>query len=165
MKRVLIYLVLLLFSLYSCQKEESISIKMDNATMDNLQSEIGVWHNIAVDLYMDSNNKSAEVNYEEVQNEIISELTANYPSTFDARTIAKLKSNSELQLDEIIRASNAKKSGITKEDLVYNTSLVFDFIGNNEYINEQLADELVQLALAIEAGIISEDDLIKKLNH
>ena len=160
MKKVVFYLVLVLFGMYSCQKEDSISNEIDN---DDLKSEIGAWHNIAVDLYMNSNNKSKGIDYNDVQNVMVQELVENYPSTFKSDEIEKLISDSEILMNELLKASTSSKSEITRETLVYNTSVVFDFIGTKGYLNRDLTNELIKIATAIENNSITKEEAIIKI--
>jgi len=119
MKKHSIIAILLIFGItafISCEKEDTLQT---DTTVSELNSKIGDYHNIALDLYYKENKqKSSTTNYKDIRGKIITSL-ANYDSElFDKAQISEYTLQSEKHLSNVnISFSNYSAKSTTNNFL------------------------------------------------
>ncbi len=130
--------VLLIFGVtafISCEKEDNLQTKNES----QLNSKIGEYHNIALDLYYkDNKQRSSKINYKDVREKIIASLI-NYDSELFDKTQIK---EYTLQLEKHLSNMNISFSNYSAKTTTNNFSKLINYLEQKDEISLILSQKL-----------------------
>lgn len=153
------YLVLFMITVFgivtfqSCDKNDSSNLE----TLENnklLESEIGFYHNLALEKYL--NTMSKETNSEKIKEQIINTLIQENPELFNRESMPEI----------IIPTILLEKTNLSRKSTAngYDFSLVFNELNQNNHISLELTKKLNEINLDVIENRLTSNQIIAKVS-
>ena len=155
-----LFLVILLISFNSCKETEP-----EAEPIIELQNEIGSWHNIALDLFFESEEyqdmiESNKLSYREIKHSIIKELSRNNSTLFNYSEMMNNSFSQEFEninpFEDIENLRDRSYRRIGHEE-------VFKYLHEIDEIGDGFFNQLIKLNDQVLTNTISKENLISQV--
>lgn len=166
MKRKVIGYLAIVFlgiaALMGCQKNDSSSeFTSNDKNNSELLNNVGYWHNVAVKSVYKNLSVKEDVNYKSIREEMIEELNSVDTISFNLAEMHQMANTSDSILGSVLnRVVNDSVLIVNSETYL----LTFDYLLKNQYISNDLYNELVNLNSMIDNSV-NDDVFLNEVNQ
>jgi hypothetical protein len=147
------FFITAIISLSSCEEKNSNEFETQKKLNQSIENNIGFYHNLALEKNLDKINKDLSIR--EIRTLIVNSLIEENDELFNEKSIPSL-----IIPKDILEATNLRGKGSK-----YDFSSLFNYLEEENYISHKLTNRLNVINKDIMDDILSESDILEKVNN